>query len=537
MHECKECDRHMEETSQQPMPMENENQGENATEFANKSQSQPQPMPEVPKQQNQIPEIPQASVNPFPKTPPQPTQTRIPPQNYDYEVVATRPNPNYDNQRRYDPTKRPPQGNTNKNNVAKSVIGGFALVTLGLGLGLLMNKVMPQNMGRTMAPIVEEIRENNNNDDTKSTTPATPITVDETTATTVAEKALPSVISVYAKSAYGMGTGSGVVLDTDGNIITNYHVVEDAKEIGVTVNGEHREASIVGYDASSDIAVIKLDNTENLTPIEIGDSDSLKTGEWVMTVGSPFGLEQSVSAGIVSALSRNTLMQSQSGNTVYTNLIQTDATINPGNSGGALVNAAGQLVGINTLFSSDTESFAGIGFAIPGNYAVDIAKRIIAGEQITHAYIGLSMQTVTENNYGRLNLKQSSGAYIVEVAADGPAEKAGLKKGDIVIGIDDTAIESADDVIVTVRTYKVGDTVKVTYMRGDKQLTTDVTLSDDTELQKLQNEQNAFGGQSPLQDFEQSPDNMEFQQYQTPDDMTEQEREMQEIIDYFLNNR
>ena len=166
--------------------------------------------------------------------------------------------------------------------------------------------------------------------------------------------------------------------------------------------------------------------------MEIGDSDALQVGDWVMSVGSPFGLENSVSQGIVSALSRNTLLENSSGNTLYTNLIQTDATINPGNSGGALVNAEGKLVGICTLFSSDTESFAGIGYAIPGNYATQIADMIISGDTVTHAYIGLTMQTVTPSNALRNGLSVDEGAYVVEVAEGSPAADAGIQVGDVV---------------------------------------------------------------------------------------------------------
>ncbi|MBQ1840540.1 MAG: trypsin-like peptidase domain-containing protein, partial [Atopobiaceae bacterium] len=213
-------------------------------------------------------------------------------------------------------------------------------------------------------------------------------TEDATVAKAVAAKALPSVVSVYVTSSMGDGLGSGSVLDLDGNIITNYHVVEGAESISVTINGKSYDATLVGTDASSDLAVVHAElNGDTVTPIEIGDSDALVVGDWVMTIGSPFGLDQSVSAGIVSSLSRNQLMTSAAGNTLYANLIQTDAAINPGNSGGALVNAQGQLVGISTLYSSSTESFAGIGFAIPGNYAIEIANKIIAGEQVTHAYI------------------------------------------------------------------------------------------------------------------------------------------------------
>ena len=186
---------------------------------------------------------------------------------------------------------------------------------------------------------------------------------DITVPEAVAAKALPSVCAVHVATMQGSGLGSGVVLDTDGNVLTNWHVAGDATTISVTIGGKSYDATLVGGDASSDLAVVHAElNGDEVTPMEIGDSDALKVGEWVMTIGSPFGLDQSVSAGVVSSLARNEMMQSTYGTTLYANLIQTDASINPGNSGGALVNSKGQLVGISTLFSSDTESFAGIGF-------------------------------------------------------------------------------------------------------------------------------------------------------------------------------
>ena len=180
------------------------------------------------------------------------------------------------------------------------------------------------------------------------------------TSEAVASKVLPSVVSVYVNYQDGkQGFGSGVIFDKDGNIITNYHVIENYKKVSVSVGNTEYDATVVGYDASSDLAVLHVDfKGASVVPIEIGDSSKLVPGSWVMSVGSPFGLEHSVSAGIVSALSRGDLLQTEGGETtVYANLIQVDAAINPGNSGGALVDSGGKLVGICTLFSSDTKSF------------------------------------------------------------------------------------------------------------------------------------------------------------------------------------
>ena len=306
----------------------------------------------------------------------------------------------------------------------------------------------------------------------------------------VAAKTLPSVVTVSCTFANGTGTGSGVILDTEGNIITNNHVVDGAESITVTIEGITYDAYIVGTDASSDLAVIRAEADDALlTPIEVGDSSALSPGDWVMTVGSPFGLDSSVSSGIVSSLYRSELMYGETGNTLYANLIQVDAAINPGNSGGALVNEQGQLVGICTLFSSDTQSFAGIGFAIPGNYAVEIAQMIINGEQVTHAYIGLSMMTVNAQNAAANNLSSNYGAYVAEVADGGPAEAAGLEVGDIAISIGGERIESADAAVLAIRTHSIGETVTVTVMRGDEKLDFEVTLGSDERLQELQAQQ------------------------------------------------
>ncbi|MDO4848812.1 MAG: trypsin-like peptidase domain-containing protein [Coriobacteriia bacterium] len=313
---------------------------------------------------------------------------------------------------------------------------------------------------------------------------------DTSTAKAVAAKTLSSVATVNVTSSSSEGLGSGVIYDTDGHIITNYHVIDGAESITVTIDGTTYDAELVGSDASSDLAVLKADlNGASVTPMEVGDSSEVQVGDWVMTVGSPFGLEQSVSQGIVSALTRNTYLTSTSGNTLYTNLIQVDAAINPGNSGGALVDSEGKLIGICTLYTSSTESFAGIGFAIPGNYAVQVAQKIINGETVTHAHIGVSMQTVNEQNAKANKLSVTSGAYVADVTESGPAANAGIQKGDIITAIDGVQMSSADDVILAVRSHNIGDTVKVTVMRKSQEMSFDVTLDDDAELQKQQEEE------------------------------------------------
>lgn len=364
------------------------------------------------------------------------------------------------------------------------VLGAGAVTAVLLGFGL----VGPASSGKASAGVSGTGTSQTitvNSDDDSSTT----------LANAVATKTLPSVVSVSVTTSDGSGVGSGVILDTDGNILTNYHVIEGAQSISVSVSGDSYDATVVGSDESSDLAVIKIDaGGAALTPIEVGDSDTLQVGDWVMSLGSPFGLEQSVSTGIVSSLYRSTMLQSTSGNTIYTNLIQTDATINPGNSGGALVNNKGQLVGINSLIESYSGSSSGVGFAIPGNYAVDVAKKLIAGETVTHAYIGGSFQTVNAQNARSNNLSVNQGAYVAEVAAGGPAEQAGIQQGDVVTAIDDDEITSSDAMLLAVRSHSVGDTVTVTLMRGSKEMQVQVTLGSDEALQQQQDSDSSSQG-------------------------------------------
>lgn len=314
---------------------------------------------------------------------------------------------------------------------------------------------------------------------------------DTTLAETVASKTLPSVVSITAQSEDGKsgGIGSGVVLDSDGNILTNFHVIDGAAELAVSVNGgESREAEIVGSDESSDLAVVRLKDTKDikLAPIEVANSDDIKVGEWVMAIGSPFGNEQSVSTGIVSALYRSTALPSTNGASIYANMIQTDAAINPGNSGGALVNDRGELIGINSVIESYSGSSSGVGFAIPANYAMDIAHQIIDGKTPVHPYLGVTLTSVNAIVARRDNLAVNEGARVVEVTADSPAAKAGLQADDVITKIDDTPVDSADSLIIAMRSYEVGEKVNLTVVRGAADKNIEVELGSDEALQQEQ---------------------------------------------------
>ncbi|MCR5393307.1 MAG: trypsin-like peptidase domain-containing protein [Olsenella sp.] len=385
---------------------------------------------------------------------------------------------------------KPGNDNNKRNGVAKSIVAGALsglVATLAVVLVLFLTGVIGGPSASTGSAVSSGGSSSSN-----GTINITSSDTSASTAEAVAAKAMPSVVSVNVTTDSGQGLGSGVILDTDGDIITNYHVIDGATSVSVTIDGKSYEASVVGSDSSSDLAVIKADlNGDSVTPIEVGDSSQLNVGSWVMTIGSPFGLDQSVSEGIVSALYRNELLQSSSGDTIYTNLIQVDAAINPGNSGGALVNDQGQLVGISTLYSSSTESFAGIGFAIPGNYAVQIANKIISGQEVTHAYIGLSMQTVNAQNARSNGLSVNQGAYVAEVVSGSPADEAGIEKGDIIVAMDGEEITSADGMVLAVRSHDIGDTVTVTVVRGNETKDLTVTLGSDETLQAQREQENS----------------------------------------------
>lgn len=301
-------------------------------------------------------------------------------------------------------------------------------------------------------------------------------------AVAVAVKVIPSVVNidVFATAAGSLlndfvnvdaedieqapeqiGLGSGVILTADGYILTNYHVVADGESFLVSLDNEVFEAVRIGEDPSSDLAVIKIE-AMGLVPIELGDSDSVRVGQWVMAVGSPFGLEKSVSTGIISALYRSTAMQSQNGTTIFANLIQTDAAINPGNSGGALVNSMGQLIGINTLINTTSGSNAGVGFAVPSNYAWSVAQQIINGEEVRHPFLGITIYSVDASNAAELGVRVQSGAYVESVQPGSPAEIGGIEAGDVITSIGNTNITTSAELIIEIRkSYSVGSSVQI----------------------------------------------------------------------------
>ncbi len=308
----------------------------------------------------------------------------------------------------------------------------------------------------------------------------------------------PSVVSITVKSQQGGAQGSGVIIDGKGRIVTNNHVVTgagDQSQLSVTLtDGRTYGASVVGTDPSTDLAVIQMQNApSNLVPIRTGNADTLKVGDPVMAVGNPLGLAGTVTTGIVSALNRPvTTSQEQSpsqdpfgqnqqqGEPVVTNAIQTSAAINPGNSGGALVNASGQLVGINSSIasvgSSDTGGQSGnigIGFAIPVNEVTSIADQLVAHGKAEHAYLGVSTQddSVKDGSAAR------AAASVTAVVGGTPAAKAGLQRGDAIIAVDGEPVDSGLSLVAQVRERGVGDTAKLTIVRDGQRKDVQVTLA------------------------------------------------------------
>lgn len=266
------------------------------------------------------------------------------------------------------------------------------------------------------------------------------------------------------------GLGSGVIVSGDGYILTNNHVVEGADEVKVAVGEslERYDATVVGTDALADLAVLKIE-ADNLRPAVLGDSSQLKVGDVVLAIGNPFGVGLSVSAGIVSAVGRGNLGIEQ-----IEDFIQTDAAINMGNSGGALIDSQGRVVGINTAILSRTGGFAGVGFAIPINLARGVAEQIVATGEVRRGFLGVAPQTLTPDLAERF--KASRGALVAEVTPDSPAEKAGLRPGDVITALNGAEVADPRQLLLTVSQIAPGETVKVEYLRGGEQRVADVEL-------------------------------------------------------------
>lgn len=260
--------------------------------------------------------------------------------------------------------------------------------------------------------------------------------------------------------------GSGFCIDKAGYIVTNYHVIENADKIKVKLkNGKEYDAEIVGRDAKTDIALIKVKSWRNLKAVKLGDSDALKVGEWVVAIGSPFGLEHTVTAGIVSAKGRVI------GSGPYDDFIQTDASINPGNSGGPLINMKGEVVGINTAIFSRSGGNVGIGFAIPINLARGIIDQLKASGTVTRGWLGVSIQDLTPELAEYYGVKDDKGALVGEVFKGDPADKAGIKPKDVIIEVDGNKVEDSRQLSQKIAGVPVGGEITVKVVRDGKKKT------------------------------------------------------------------
>lgn len=267
--------------------------------------------------------------------------------------------------------------------------------------------------------------------------------------------------------------GSGVIVDAKkGYVITNNHVIRNADEITVKLrDGRQFRAKVIGADSEADIAIIQI-KAKNLTAVPFGDSDKLKVGDFVIAVGNPFGLGQTVTSGIVSALGRSGL-----GIEGYEDFIQTDASINPGNSGGALVDLRGQLIGINTAIVGPSGGNVGIGFAIPIDMARAIMKQLIKNGKVRRGLLGVQIQNLTPDIASALGIDARSGAIVAKVVPGTAAMKAGIKVGDVVIAVDGKPVRGAADLKNKIGMVRVGDPVKLTMLRGNKKLSVTAILS------------------------------------------------------------
>ncbi len=299
----------------------------------------------------------------------------------------------------------------------------------------------------------------------------------------------------FGQSGGGIATGSGFVIDTDGHVLTNNHVVSGAKQIQVKLGDSDTtyDAQVIGTDPATDLALLKIDApSDQLHPLALGDSSKVEVGDPVVAIGNPFGLDRTVTSGIVSALQRQ--IQAPNGFAI-SNVIQTDAAINPGNSGGPLIDAAGQVVGINSQIETggSGRGNVGIGFAIPINTARDVVSQLESNGEVKHAFLGITGATIDSTLAKAVNLPVTEGVLVQEVVKGGPADKAGIEGGDtsatigganlslggdIITAINGKKISTMDDVVNVVNDAKPGDTIDVTVRRGNSNRTVTVTLGD-----------------------------------------------------------
>ena len=376
-----------------------------------------------------------------------------------------------------------------KKNAGKAVKSIVALV-LAAAMGFMGGFVGARFGGNNKVIIQQVERSSSSSADSESAAEGTAVSSGMTTAQ-VAKTVSPSVVVItteqvvysqwswYGQSQVESGAGSGVIISSDGYILTCAHVVDGASNITVTINDKDYTATLVGEDTTSDIAVIKID-ADGLTPATVGDSDSLKVGQNVMAVGNPLGeLGGTVTGGMISALNRSVTIQgTNSTNTM--SLIQMDASVSPGNSGGGLFNMNGELVGIVNAKSSSSDA-EGLGFAIPINDAIKVAQELLENGYVTgRPYLGITYLAVTDAQTAQQLGVNAYGVYIVDVTKGGPADQAGLKAGDRIVSVDGSEIAAKDDLGTLMQKHAAGDTLAITVARDGQMQTVNVTLGEKT---------------------------------------------------------
>ena len=381
--------------------------------------------------------------------------------------------------------KQPPKKRRRKNgNIARSAVALVLAAAMGFVGGFVGARV-----GNTGGKVVIQQAAPSSTSSSDSGSASAVNTASGMTTAQVSEMVSPSVVVItteqvvysqwswYGQSQVESGAGSGVIISSDGYILTCAHVVDGASTITVTIDDKDYTATLVGEDTTSDVAVIKIDAT-GLTPATVGDSDSLKVGQSVMAVGNPLGeLGGTVTGGMISALNRSVTIQGTSSTNTMS-LIQMDASVSPGNSGGGLFNMNGELIGLVNAKSSSSDA-EGLGFAIPINDAIKVAQDLLENGYVSgRPYMGITYLAVTDaQTAAQLNVN-AYGVYVVDVVQGGPADKAGLKTGDRIVSIDGTEIAQKDDLGALIQQHAAGDTLSITVAREGQMQTVSLTLGE-----------------------------------------------------------
>jgi S1-C subfamily serine protease len=316
---------------------------------------------------------------------------------------------------------------------------------------------------------------------------ASGVLYDADTVTTIYKSASPAVVEIdvtqqtssYFGSSYSEGEGSGFLIDSTGNILTNNHVVDGATSVSVKLSsGSTIKADVLGKDAVHDLALVKVDASavSGITPLSLGDSDTVKIGQMAIAIGNPYGLDNTVTVGVISGLDRSL----SDSNSSLTGMLQTDAALNPGNSGGPLLDVNGDVIGINTAIETGTmgNSARGIGFAVPSDTASSVLSDLKAGKTVVRPWLGVGIRTLNDTAAKNLNLSATSGVVVLSVSTDGPADKAGVKQNDVITAIDGTKVTTSQELQAYVLKKSVGDEVTLTITRGTDSLSLDVTLGE-----------------------------------------------------------